>query len=327
MTDKIRWGIIGAGKIARRFAAGLKSVNGAELLAIASRSKESSERFGSELQIPRRYAGYEEMLRDPDIDVVYVATPHVFHEEHTLLCLGHGKAVLCEKPFAINARQARKMIGSARRGKLFLMEAMWMYFFPAMARVRELIASGAIGEVRLLKADFCFQSEIVPEGRLFNPALGGGGLLDVGVYPLALAQMVFGQEPERISTAAHIGATGVDEQAAMILGYAGGAQAVLTSSMRVSTPQEALVVGTDGCIRIPSKFSQPDRIILGAGCKEEEMNFPRLGNGYGFEATAVGECLRRGQLESEIMPLKTTLAVMRTMDRIRAKWKFKYPME
>jgi len=323
---KTRWGILSTGSIAKKFAEGLAVIEGAELTAVGSRSQEKADAFGTQFKIPHRHASYEALAADPDVDAIYVATPHTLHMEDTLLCLKHGKAVLCEKPFAIDAAQTKKMISFARRKKIFLMEAMWTHFFPAVAKIRELIAQGAIGEVRLMRADFCFRGGWNPQSRLFDPKLGGGALLDVGVYTVAFAHMVYGRAPAKLSGMSHLGETKVDEQSAMILGYPDGAMAVLTCAVRTSTPHEAAIFGTDGWIKIPV-FWQPDKIIVNHGGKEEEIAFPRLGNGYSYEAAEVGRCLREGKLESDIMPHEKTLAIMRTLDKLRKLGGVKYPGE
>ena len=328
MKDKIRWGIIGTGEIARKFAAGLTALEDAELAAVGSRSKESADCFGEEFGVPRRHASYDALAEDPEIDVVYVATPHPCHKDNTLLCLRSKKAVLCEKPLAMNSAEVAEMVECARSQKQFLMEAMWTHCFPAMAKVRELVSEGAIGKVRLLEAKFCFRSPWDPGGRLLNPELGGGALLDVGVYTVALAHMVLGP-PSRIVAMAHLGETGVDEQSAMILGYDDGAMAVLTCAVRTGTPHDAAVYGTEGWIRIPPRFWQPDRIVLRSNDNdsEQEISFPRLGNGYSFEAAEVMRCLREGKLESAVVPLRLSIDVMATLDRIRDELGLKYPME
>jgi predicted dehydrogenase len=327
MASKIRWGILGTGNIAKKFAEGLAAVEDAELVAVGSRSQDNAHSFGDRFKIPHRHASYEALAADPDVEVIYVATPHPLHMENTLLCLKNGKAVLCEKPFALNTAQARKMVSLARKKKVFLMEGMWMNFFPAIAKMRELITQGAIGEVRLMRADLCFRAGFNPESRLFNPQLGGGALLDVGVYTVAFAHAVFGRAPERITSIPHLGETGVDEQAAMILGYPGGAMAVLTCAVRTNSAHEAMIYGTDGWIRMPPLFWQPDKLIVCKGGKEEEISFKRLGNGFAYEAMEVGRCLREDKIESDIAPHEKTLDIMRTLDKLRKQWDLKYPGE
>ena len=327
MTENIRWGVLGPGGIARRFATGLQAVEDADLVAVGSRTAATAAAFADEFDVPRRHVGYEELAKDEEVDVIYVSTPHVFHLENTLLCLESGKPVLCEKPFAMNAAQSQIMIDKARETDLFLMEAMWTHFFPAIARLRELVAAGTIGEVRQVKADFCFRGGWNPEARHLNLALGGGALLDVGVYCVAFAQMIFGEEPQDVTGFADLVETGADGQAAMILSYDSGAFASLTCAVRTSSPHEAYVLGTDGYIKIPHSFWKSDRLILFRGDKEEELVFDLLGNGFGYEAAEVGRCLREELRESAIMPLEKTIAIQRTMDRLRSQWGLRYPME
>jgi predicted dehydrogenase len=205
---------------------------------------------------------------------------------------------------------------------------MWTRFLPILARARELLAAGAIGEVRMVTSDFGFRTGVNPKSRLFDPALGGGGLLDVGVYPVSLASMIFGGEPERVATLADIGETGVDEQAAAILGYGAGRMAVIWTAIRTSTPHETTILGSDGMIRIERPSWRPNRMTVSrTGQADEviELTFP--GNGYQFEAAEVARLLREGRTESDVMPLDETVAVMRTLDRIRDSWGLKYPME
>lgn len=328
MTDTIRWGIVGTGAIAHKFAQGLSALADARLVGVASRTQEAADRFADEFGAPRRHIGAAGLAADPQIDAVYIATPHPMHKADTLACLDGGKAVLCEKPFAINAGEAAQMIAAARAKGVFLMEAMWTHFFPAMAKAREILSSGAIGEVRLLQSSFCFRAGLNPQGRLFNPELGGGALLDVGVYNIDLARMVFHRDPARISSLAHLGETGVDEQSVVTLGYENGALAVLTCAVRTSSLHEAVIYGTDGYIKIPPMFWQPDQILVKAGqAAEETFHFERTGNGYNYEAEEVAGCLRRGETESALLPLDTTLANLKIMDTARAQWGLVYPME
>ncbi len=327
MSDAIRWGILSTGAIAKKFADGLKSAQGAELVAVGSRTQAAADTFGEAFSVPHRHGSYADLANDPDVDAIYIGTPHSAHKDSALLCLDAGKAVLCEKPFAINASETRAMIVRAREKKLFLMEAMWTRFIPLIVRVRELLAEGVIGEPRMVSADFGFRAGVNPEGRLFNPHLGGGGLLDVGIYTLSFASMVFGR-PAGVVSAAHLGETGVDEQAAMILRYDQGQLAVLSTAVRTTTPHEATIMGTGGRIRIHSRFWCPQKMTVSVDGKEDEViEMPFTGNGYHFEAEETMQCLREGKTESAVMPLDETLELMETMDEIRGQWGLKYPME
>jgi predicted dehydrogenase len=321
----IRWGILGTGNIAKLFATGLGSAPGAILAAVGSRTQAKADEFGDRFGIPRRHASYEALAADPDLDVIYVSTPHTLHHDATILCLEGGKAVLCEKPFALNAGQAAAMIDTARARGIFLMEAMWSRYRPAMVRARELLAAGAIGEPRIL--DLGFRAQVNPQGRLFNPALGGGALMDIGVYPVSLASMVFGP-PSGIVSQATMGETGVDEQNAIALHYPGGQLAVLSSAIRTNTPHEATIMGTEGLMRIGQDWHKPTWVgVTRTGQPEERTTFPSEGNGYNYEAIEVMDCLRAGKLESAVMPLDETLAIVQTLDAIRAQWGLRYPGE
>jgi predicted dehydrogenase len=327
LTGPIRWGILGTGNIAKQFARGLAVLPDAALVAVGSRSQASADAFGELFGVQRRHAGYDALANDPDVDAVYIATPHSLHHENSLLCLRAGKAVLCEKPFTINAHQAEEVIAYGRAAGLFVMEAMWTRFLPIMVRLRQLLAEGAIGEVRMLTADFGFRAEVNPAGRLFNPALGGGALLDVGVYPVSLASMVFGA-PARVTSMAHLGTTGVDEQAGIIFAYDSGQLALLSTAIRTSTPHEALLMGTAGQIKLHSPWWMPTRMsVLRAGEEAELIELPFEGNGYNYEAAEVMRCLRASERESATMPLDETLAIMRTLDALRQQWGLRYPGE
>jgi predicted dehydrogenase len=325
--DTIRWGILGSGGIAGKFATGLAELEDAQLVAVGSRSAESAAAFGERFGIPRRYASYEALAHDPDVDVIYVATPHTLHYENALLCLKAGKAVLCEKPFTINAGQAAALIAEARRRGLLLMEAMWTRFLPHMVALRQTIDGGVIGDIRLLRADFCFRTSVNPASRLFDPALGGGALLDVGVYNISLASWLLGTPGLSVSIA-RIGTTGVDEQAAIIFGYDQGQMALLATAIRTSTPSEALIAGTDGSIRVHAPYWGPSSFTISRPGQADEHVAPAcVGNGYNYEAAEVMRCLRAGRAESEVMPLDESLAIMRTMDELRAEWGLRYPSE
>ena len=258
---RIRWGILGTGNIAQVFAADLSFVQDSEIVAVGSRREKSAEEFGRRFGLLHRHASYEALACDPEVDVVYIATPHVFHKDNMLLCLDAGKHVLCEKPFTLNAQQATEAIALARQNKKFLMEAMWTRFLPIFAKVRELISNGLIGDIRMFMADFGVRFPFHPESRLFNPELGGGALLDLGVYPVSLASMLFGT-PTEVTSLAHLGETGVDEQSAMLLKYSEGQLAILSSAMRIGTKREALIFGTGGYIKIHAPFHGSSRLTL-----------------------------------------------------------------
>ncbi len=325
---KIRWGILGCGNIAKKFAAGLTVIPDAELVAVGSRSQEKADAFANEFGATRRHASYEALAADAQVDAIYVATPHVFHRENSILCMEHGKAVLCEKPISINAADTQAMIDSARANKVFLMEAMWTRFLPTMTKLRELLAAGTIGDVRMIIADFGFRSGFNPQGRLFDPALGGGGLLDVGVYSVSFTSMVMGgKAPLGVVSQAEIGATGIDEQAAWILNYEDARLGIGYSAVRTGTPHEATVLGTDGRIRAEAPFWSGEQLTVTAGGKTETLTLPKVGNGYNYQAVEVMNCLRAGKLESEIMPLAESLQIQQTMERIRAPWGLVYPSE
>lgn len=328
MQKTIRWGILGTGNIAHKFAEGLQALPDADLVAIGSRNLATANRFADEYNIPSRYATYESLVEDPQVDAVYIGTPHPMHLPNSVLCLTHGKAVLCEKPFTVNARETEQLIGVARTERRFLMEAMWTRFLPVMIQARAWIQSGAIGEPRMVQSDFGFRAEIHEEHRLFSPEFAGGGLLDVGVYCVSLASMVFGGPPVTVKGLAHIGETGVDEQNAAVLGYSGGGLALVSSAIRTNTPQEARIIGTDGMILLHPPFWCGERATLCVSGKDPvEMHCPCEGNGYNYEAAAVMQCLRDGALEHETMPLAESLEIMKTLDRLRAEWGMKYPMD
>jgi len=327
MTAPIRWGIFGTGDIARQFAEDLPLAPGAVLHAVASRREETARRFADTHGIPHIHVGYESMVADPDIDAIYIGTPHTSHLDNTLLCLQGGKPVLCEKPMGINERQVQAMVSESSKRGVFLMEAMWTWFFPAIQRVRELVRAGAIGEVRLVSASFCFTVPFEPTSRLFDPDYAGGALLDVGIYPLALAQWVYESEPEEVEGLARMGESGVDEVNALSLRYPGGGLAVLSSAVRVYQPEDAVIAGSEGYIRIHPPFYQPDAITVVRGEKEEVSPFVRQGLGYHLEAAHVGECIRQGLTESPVATHEASLQLARTMDRIRARWGLRYPAD
>lgn len=328
MNDKVRWAILGTGDIAGQFAGDLRHVKDAELWAVGSRSLDRAEAFGDRFSVPKRYGSYEETVADPSVNIVYVATPHPRHRDDSLLAINSGKGVLCEKPFAINAQQALEMCEAATEQGVLLMEARVSHFFPAMSRVRALLAEDAVGAVRLVKADFCFRREWDPEHRLFSMEMGGGALLDVGIYGVALAQMALRREPESILSTVEKASTGVDVQSTLLFEYGGGTAAVVTCGSRLDLPQAATIAGTAGYIHIPPRFAQPDSLALtAADGKEQRWEYAHMGLGYAFEAEEACRCIRAGDTQSAMLPLEDTLAVMRTLDRVRDQWGLAYPFE
>ncbi|MQY22209.1 Gfo/Idh/MocA family protein [Nocardia macrotermitis] len=330
-----RWGIVGTGTIARAFAAALTRVPDARLVAVASRSRKNAEAFGAEhgVAAARCYPAYEKLAADDDIDVVYVATPHSEHHQNTLLLLNAGRNVLCEKPFALDAAQAAEMVAAARRNNRFLMEAMWSRFLPAYVTLRELIGAGAIGTVLCVEADFGFVAPPDPAHRLFDPTLGGGSLLDLGVYPISLASMVLG-EPDRVTASGRIGPAGVDEQVAVLSGYDSGAIAIGKSSIRSVLACTGRITGSDGHIELPAPMYCPDELVVWSRGVTERLSLPAARDGEGDEAAGGGlhhqvlhvhERLRAGHLESDVMSLDESVAVMRTLDAARRQIGLTFP--
>jgi len=333
----LRWGILGAGSIANRFSSDVKPLADHKLLAVGSRDATRANTFADKYGVPNRHTRYEDLVADPEVDVVYVATPHNFHKEHALLALDHGKAVLCEKPFTINRGEAEVIVKAARAKNLFVMEGMWSRCFPIWAKVRAILKEGAIGKPRLLIADFGFGAgktgddgkltDVNPKGRLFDRALGGGALMDVGVYPVSLAHMLFGT-PDNVAAVATLGHTGVDENTGMLLHFPDGAVAVTCTSIQTTTPFLATILGSSGSIEVHSPWWRPNALTLHRdGQAAERIEIPFEGEGFQFEAQHVAACLRAGKKESDIIPLDESLAIMKTLDNLRAQIGLKYPME
>lgn len=318
MADPLRWGILGTGAIARAFAADLGMTDSGVAAAVGSRQPQSAERFGEDFQIPRRYGGYDALVADPEVDVVYVATPHPFHHPNTRLALDAGKPVLVEKPFTMNAAEARDLVTTARQRGLFLMEAMWTRFLPGMVEIRHLLADKALGDIVTVTADHGQWFPRAPESRLFAPELGGGALLDLGVYPVSFASMVLGR-PARMVALVDAAFTGVDGQTSMIFGYSGGAHAVLTCTSAARSPTVGAIVGTEARIEIDSDFyALTSYTVISRGGERRRVEHPRLGNGLRYEADEVARCLRGGLGESPVMPLAESVAIMETMDAVLA---------
>jgi predicted dehydrogenase len=314
----VRWGILGTGGIAGAFAADLRLTGSGVAVAVGSRSQGAAGRFAGELGIARPHASYESLVADPDVDVVYVATPHPMHRDNAVLALRAGKHVLVEKPFTMNAAEAREIAAVARELGLFAMEAMWTRFLPHMAVVRDWLARGVLGDVVTVTADHGQWFAEDPGFRLFAPGLGGGALLDLGVYPVSFASMVLGP-PRRIMAMSDPAFTGVDAQTSMLLGYDSGAQAVLTCTLRAKSPTRAAIVGTGARIEIEGSFYAPAAVTLiprnGDPVRVESAH---EGRGLRHQADEVARRLAAGDVESPLMPLDETISVMETMDTVLA---------
>jgi predicted dehydrogenase len=316
MTDSkiIRWGIVGPGRIASLLIKDFPYVDGAEALAVASRSTERAEAFATEHGLARAYSSYHEIMNDPDVDVLYIATPHPQHHAIALAAIAAGKAVLIEKTFTATVAGAAEIIDAAKRDQIFAMEAMWTRFQPAIVAARALIDDGAIGEVRQLQADLGVDRPYNPADRLFDPAQGGGAMLDLGVYVVSFAQYFLGT-PDRIEVTGSLTPTGVDAEAGLLLAYEDGRAATLLISLKHHTPGAARIQGTKGWIEVPPRFHHPHRILVcRRGQEPETINRPPLGAGYSHELIEVTECVRGRRSESVIMPLADTLAVQRILN-------------
>ncbi|MFF9347470.1 Gfo/Idh/MocA family protein [Streptomyces sp. NPDC014734] len=334
MDRVLRWGVLATGGIAATFTEDLGALPDAEVVAVASRTRASAEAFAERFGIPRAYGDWASLAADEEVDVVYVATPHSAHREAAALCLEAGKHVLCEKAFTLNAREAGELVKLARERGLFLMEGMWTYCNPVIRRMTELVRDGAIGEIRTVQADFGLAGPFGPGHRLRDPALGGGALLDLGVYPVSFAHLLLG-EPDRVQADALLSPEGVDLNTAMLLGWSeAGASALLNCSIVADTPLTAAVTGTRGRIDFPRGFFYPERFVLHREGREPEEFTAGAADGAGqglrgmqFEQAEVARALRAGETESPLVPLDGSLAVMRTLDAVRDRIGVRYPAD
>ena len=325
MNEPFNWGILGLGKIARKFAEDLRLIPGARLHAVASRSKKRAKAFAKEFEASFYYGSYEELVRTPELHAVYIATEHPYHCENTLLCLEHKLPVLCEKPFAMNRYEVRRMVETARREQTLLMEALWTRFLPSFRKTLKLIKKGAIGEVISVKADFGFKAPVDPERRLYNHALGGGALLDIGIYPVFLALLVLGK-PRQMKALARIGPTGVDEEIGITFRYGSGKMAHLHASFLATTRCEAYIYGTEGSITIHPRWHHSEAVTLERYDHPEpkEYSLPLEGIGYRYEAEHFMECLERDWIDSPLMPHSFSLQLMEVLDAIREEAGVRY---
>lgn len=326
----IKWGILGCGKIARKFAADLQLVEGAELTALGARDLAQAQQFARDYPARYLHGSYESLLRNDEVEVIYVATPHGLHHEQVLMCLDYGKSVLCEKALALNSRQVHEMISKAREKNLFLMEALWTKFLPHYHTVMALLRDGRLGEVRSMTSTFGFRASDPAPARVYDPALGGGSILDIGIYNIFMTMAVLGR-PDHIEATMTPATTGVDAQCSMVFKYDYGAIAQLLSSFLVQLPTEAWIAGTQGALRLTSRFYEPSTTIEYYPEKMDSREvIPFLkesGWGYRYQLDHVCACLRAGATESPVMSLADSLVLMEVMDEVRAKAGVRYAVD
>lgn len=322
MKKTIRWGILGTGNIAKKFAADLKFAVGASLAAVGSRTEGSAIAFAKEMNIQHAFGSYEALAKSNEVDIIYIATPHTLHYANTLLCLENNKAVLCEKPFAMTTKQATEMIAFAKQKQLFLMEGMWMKCNPIFLKLIEMVHGGVIGNIMSMMVNFGFNAAPSAPDRLTNQDLGGGSLLDIGVYNTCMALSVLGK-PATITAMMTPAERGADAQCAVNFGYKNGALAQLLSSFSTRLPTEAFIGGTLGTFKLSPLFYRPTATIEHydyASTKTQQINLsPKQGTGYQYEAVHAGECIRLGKTESELVTFSDSLLLMETLDLIREK--------
>lgn len=327
MEKKIKWGILGAGSIAGKFATDFTLVKQGELYAVGSRNPEAAQKFAAQYGIPKAYGSYTDLLTDTTVEVIYIATPHNFHFEQAMRCLQHNKHVLCEKPVTVNAFQLEQLIAEAHKRRLFFMEAMWTPFLPAVLKARQWVDEGKIGEVQLIQANFGMVGNPDPKARLLNPDLAGGGLLDIGIYPLTIIELFAQSELESFDARASFTETGVDESVVAQLQYKNGVKGQMASHIRAQLVNDAFIYGTKGYIQIPRFWMSKQAILRVNGATDEVFTDNTHTMGYNWEAEAVSHDLLSGRTENATMPLERSLKMMRLMDAIRKQIALIYPFE
>lgn len=323
MNDKINWGIIGLGSIANQFAEDLQLSDNSVLYAVASRNGEKAKIFGEKYNSTKFYDSYEALAEDPEIDVIYIATPHTFHFENTMMCLKKGKGVLCEKPMGVNSREVETMIREAESRNLFLMEAIWTRFIPATSKSLEILSNKTIGDISFIRADFGFTADSNREGRLYNKKLGGGSLLDIGIYPIYLSLLTLGI-PIDMKVMARMTDTDVDSYCSILFDYENGAKAILESTIEADTPIEAYIYGSKGSLQLHRQFHHTEKITISQNGEKEVLDIKYKGNGYIHEIEEVNKCLLNGEIESSKLPLKMSVDLITLIDRVKKEIGLKY---
>lgn len=315
MNKIIKWGIIGCGKIAGKFATDLATVNNSELYAVASRSQENANDFAEKYNAKKAYNSYEYLAKYSEVDAVYIATPHSFHKEHAILCLQHKKAVLCEKPFAINLQEVEEMIAVAKENDVLLMEALWTYFLPHYQYVLAIFKTKKYGELLQLQADFGFQPVYNLESRLFKKEVGGGSLLDIGIYPIFAALSTLGI-PKKIEANATFFETGADADCNMVFHY-NDVKAILKSTLKEETPTEAIFTFEEAIVKINTRFHQPTSVTIIKGKTKETINFNYKNIGYNYETEHFNNLIRENKKESNIMTFEFSRNLIKILDKVR----------
>lgn len=314
-NKNIRWGIIGLGNIAQKFAADLATIADAELVAVASRSKENADEFAEKFNAKKAYGSYKELAKDAEVDAVYIATPHSFHKEHSILCLQNKKAVLCEKPFAMNLHEVEEMIAVAKENNVLLMEALWTYFLPHYTYVLESLKNEKFGKLLKLEADFGFSRAFDTNSRLFKKEVGGGSLLDIGIYPIFAALSTLGK-PSTINANASFFDNGADSECNMVFNYK-GSEAILKSTLVEDTATEAIFTCERGTIKINTMFHMPTTVTITENGKEETIDFNYKTIGYNFETIHFNNLLRTNKKESDVMTFEFSRELIKTLDAVR----------
>ena len=326
MESKIRWGIVGPGKIARHFANDVKLIDNALLTAVASRNQGRAQEFADEYDIPHVFNEYEELFHSDTVDVLYIATPHAFHKDLTIRAMKAGKHVLCEKPMGVNAKEVNEMVTTSKENKVFLMEALWSRFNPTIRKVKELVDNGTLGELKYVNADFAFYAlDRPPESRLFNLDLAGGTLLDIGIYPVFLAYLLLGK-PKQIKALSIFNDQGTEIQTSIIFNYA-GAQAILNSSFTNDSRMSAEVAGTKGRVTLEPRFHETQGYTLHLDGSDEMFKLPTQGRGYAHEIAEVNKCIVEGKLESSLWTHQDSIALISLLDAVREKNGIRFPFE
>lgn len=325
----MKWGIMATGVIAAKFADTMRRMEEEDrVVACGSRALKKAERFAREFGIPRAYGSYEALLEDKEVEAVYIATPNNMHYENCRMCLEAGEHVLCEKPFTINAEDAGRLFDMAEERGLFIMEAFWIRHLPALQKMQELIKWGVIGDVCFARSEFGFAASGARKARKFDSSLGGGALLDIGIYNLGFMHMVMGDDiPLGFTSNYHLNEYGTDDYSTILLDYPGGRRGAVTTSIGVLMPREAVVFGTKGSIYLPDYQMAEQLVVRTTGKGEYTQEFPFDVNGFEYQIREVDRCVRLGMSTSDTLKKEDTLAVLRLMDDIRKTWGMKFDCE